>query len=168
MFINKISSFGKLKYFPMKIAFWSLNCIFFIQRHSYLYRLPYRYVYSRIVLGHSSKLQIMRKFSPISVKCKFVSNFCFQQFTFAYVGPFNRKESPQYYKCLVHFLEDLVIESPGNGVHELWSKKQPKLQAQIMKWEECFNHEGDMEVLAYVQITPTLPLPKCIWIINLA
>lgn len=56
---------------------------------------------------------------------------------------------PEYYKCMVDYLDQLATKAPGNGVNELWSKEKPKLQGQIKQWIECFDKKSDMLKLTY-------------------
>lgn len=115
-----------------------------------MHRLQYRYVYFRMVFFYHSHIanndELWNFLYAIS---SWILRF--NQFTYAYVGPFEESDTPQYYKCIFNYLDKLVTGSRDKDLVNAWYKEKPELQVILMEWEACFNRKNK----PYVQIIIT-------------
>lgn len=62
---------------------------------------------------------------------------------------FAAESLPDQFQCLVDVVGDI---SKHNGLEELWSRSQPKLQQHLDSWRGCANVEGKLPQILYVYI----------------
>lgn len=58
------------------------------------------------------------------------------------------------FQCLADVLGDV---SKANGMEDMWSKAQPKLQQRLDNWKGCASAENKIMVILYVLKMPTNP-----------